>query len=139
MISIKIAAACGAFLFATSLSSAGAVAQAATESAVGHTPRLQGLLALSVTPGLGGGTKTVTLTCGPDGGSHPYPRSACDQLRAVGGRLSQLNVDPGPCTREYNPQTVSATGIWEGRLVLFERTYPNPCVLERTTGAVFAF
>src|SRR5215471_7062679 len=39
----------------------------------------------------------VTLTCNPDGGTHPHPDQACDALRSVHGHIENLPGDPGVC------------------------------------------
>jgi len=127
----KISALCGALLFLTATPSAEAAAKPADQ--------YEGWLRLSISDGGEGETTSVTLACQPDEGTHPDPHTACDQLRAVDGRLSDLNVDPGPCTREYDPRVARALGIWHRRPVLFQHTFSNPCVLHRTTGAVFTF
>jgi hypothetical protein len=127
----KITALCGAFLFLTATPSAEATAKPADQ--------YEGWLRLSVSDGGEGQVKSVTLACGPDNGDHPEPATACRQLRGVAGRISKLNVDPGPCTDEYHPRVARALGFWGNRPVVFQHTYSNPCVLYRTTGAVFKF
>ncbi|MGW4381007.1 SSI family serine proteinase inhibitor [Kitasatospora sp. NPDC004531] len=87
-----------------------------------------------------GETRAVTLTCDPDGGTHPTPGAACGLLRSVGGDPGKLDVDPGAiCTLESAPVTARLSGTWQGRPAAFSRTYGNPCELHARTGAVFRF
>ncbi|WP_433252597.1 SSI family serine proteinase inhibitor [Streptosporangium sp. CA-135522] len=84
--------------------------------------------------------RTATLVCGPDGGTHVNPATACEQLRRAAGRVGGVPEEPGPCTREYAPVRVTATGTWNGRKHRYTRTYPNRCTAIRATGGVlFAF
>ena len=81
---------------------------------------------------------TVTLTCRPPGGSHPAPAQACKTLRTFGTDLATLDVNPGICTFEYYPVTVTLQGRWEGKELAFQtRTFGNPCAAQRALGAVF--
>ncbi|MFG3347062.1 subtilase-type protease inhibitor [Streptomyces sp. NPDC048018] len=89
--------------------------------------------------------RAVTLTCGPaTAGSHPDPASACAELNSVDGdfaRLTALRDGGRPCTREWNPVTVTSEGVWEGKRVRWSATYGNSCELQARTGesAVFSF
>jgi hypothetical protein len=83
--------------------------------------------------------RKATLSCEPDGGTHPRPAEACDALRKADGDIDKLPGDPGPCTREFNPVTATAEGRWQGGPVAFERTYGNPCELDRALTPVFDF
>ncbi|MBG0814762.1 hypothetical protein HS045_11225 [Planomonospora sp. ID82291] len=87
-----------------------------------------------------GPTRTATLTCGPDGGTHPRPVLACGQLRRAGGRVEAVPERPGACTLEYVPVRLTATGTWQGRRYRYAETHPNRCAAIRATGGVlFAF
>ncbi|NSC20987.1 protease inhibitor SIL-V5 [Streptomyces albus subsp. chlorinus] len=80
------------------------------------------------------------LTCDPNPrGSHPRAAEACAALDRANGDLDALPGDPGLCTMEHAPVTVSARGTHEGRPVTWEKTYPNSCALHRATGPVFDF
>lgn len=97
---------------------------------------------LTVTPGEKpdpATAKTAKLTCEPAGGTHPDAATACKQLAQVNGDFDALDVDPGPCILIWDPVTVTAKGHWRGTAVDYQETFPNSCVLGRTTGAVFAF
>ncbi|GAT70098.1 proteinase inhibitor I16 subtilisin-type inhibitor [Planomonospora sphaerica] len=84
--------------------------------------------------------RKATLTCGPDGGTHPRAAAACDQLRRAGGRVEDVPERPGACTLEYAPVRVTATGTWQGRRYRYAETHPNRCAAIRATGGVlFAF
>ena len=72
--------------------------------------------------------------------THPRPREACKALVMVDGDVARLPARPEIlCTMQYQPVSVTATGIWDGRLVRFEHTYGNPCTLRAEGGPVFAF
>lgn len=82
----------------------------------------------------------ATLHCDPDGGKHPRPGAACDQLRAAHGHVRRIPSDDGPCTMEYNPTRVTASGLWRGQHRWYSRVHSNPCVANRLTGGVlFAY
>ncbi|MFF8607764.1 subtilase-type protease inhibitor [Streptomyces sp. NPDC015346] len=74
--------------------------------------------------------RAVTLECAPlPGGSHPSPAEACAELAAADGDLARLAALPAdrPCTREWDPVTVTGDGVWEGRRISWSATYGNPC------------
>lgn len=84
------------------------------------------------------GTRMVTLTCEPPGGTHPRPVRACADLARSDGRFTR----PAPhtvCTMEHQPVVAAAAGRWRGRRVQWTDTFPNPCALHARTGAVFRF
>ncbi|MFJ8664406.1 subtilase-type protease inhibitor [Streptomyces sp. NPDC093600] len=91
-------------------------------------------LVLTVARGEAAGTATVeravTLHCAPvPGGSHPSPAAACEELAAANGDLDRLTALPGdrPCTREWDPVTVTGDGVWQGKRVSWSATYSNTC------------
>ncbi|MDQ3150573.1 MAG: subtilase-type protease inhibitor, partial [Actinomycetota bacterium] len=62
---------------------------------------------LSITSAAGGEViARASLTCPPDGCSHPNPAAACEQLNKADGRIEGIPEDPGPCTKEFNPVIV---------------------------------
>ncbi|MEO3810872.1 SSI family serine proteinase inhibitor [Sphaerisporangium sp. B11E5] len=80
----------------------------------------------------------VLLQCSAPGGTHPHPADACRLLDPVNADLNELNADPkAKCTREYDPVTVYASGLWDTQRLSYEHTFPNPCELRATMGAVF--
>ncbi|UQA90952.1 SSI family serine proteinase inhibitor [Streptomyces halobius] len=81
----------------------------------------------------------VQLTCPDTGGSHPHGAAACDALTRAGGDMDRLPKAPRPCTKEYDPVSVSAIGTWNGVAVDWRKRFPSPCTLEAATGAVFRF
>ncbi|MFD7441752.1 subtilase-type protease inhibitor [Streptomyces sp. NPDC059909] len=105
--------------------------------------------ALVLTVGQGDGTATatvaraVTLSCAPTPtGSHPSPRAACKELTAVDGEFGLLSrAVGGPCTRQWDPITITADGVWQGKRVSWSATYGNACEMRSslTKAAVFAF
>ncbi|MGW9369078.1 subtilase-type protease inhibitor [Streptomyces xanthophaeus] len=103
-------------------------------------------LVLAVTAGddaeAGTVLRAVTLICAPTpGGTHPDPVAACTELRASADRLDVL-TEPAPdvaCTREWNPMTVTADGVWEGRRLSYAHTFGNPCGLRSSSGILFDF
>ena len=60
--------------------------------------------------GRGGESRTATLTCDPDGGSHPSPAAACDALLEHEDALKPVAGDV-PCTEIYGgPQLATIAG-----------------------------
>lgn len=106
---------------------AGGAAKAAeltlTRTSEGHDPR------------------TVTLSCGPDGGGHPYAADACGALWAADGDFDQLagTTDPDGCPLQSAPVSVRAEGTWAGAPVDVAKDYLNPCFLDADAGVVFRF
>ncbi|MEV6976397.1 SSI family serine proteinase inhibitor [Kitasatospora sp. NPDC093806] len=141
----RITAVAASVLLALALAPAASAptASATTPETVAPAPAPVTSLRLTITPGedhLTGRPRVVTLNCPPDSTtSHPDPVTACLTLDPVDGDLDELDVDPGPCTSEYAPFTVTASGTYEGRSVHQERAFGNRCTLLRTTGAVFDF
>ena len=81
------------------------------------------------------------LTCDPAGGTHPDAQTACMQLSQVDGDIAHM---PGTeahifCPMIFQPITVSATGLWRGRTVLFQDKYTNSCERDNKTGDLFRF
>ncbi|MET9324250.1 subtilase-type protease inhibitor [Streptomyces sp. NPDC003038] len=86
--------------------------------------------------------RAVTLVCAPaPGGTHPDPVAACAELRAHSAELDAITAPAAnvACTREWNPMTVTADGVWEGRRLGYAYTFGNPCGLRNTTGVLFDF
>ncbi|MET9952990.1 SSI family serine proteinase inhibitor [Streptomyces sp. NPDC006339] len=128
-----LATATGLTLLGTAI--AGGTAEAAPAS-------LYAPSALVLTVGEGESAETatvlraVTLTCSPTpGGTHPDPEAACAELAAADGDFGRLTVLPAdrPCTREWDPVTVTGDGVWQGRRVSWQATYGNPCELRART------
>ncbi|WP_424536088.1 SSI family serine proteinase inhibitor [Sphaerisporangium viridialbum] len=84
--------------------------------------------------------RVVLLQCGSPGGTHPRATEACRLLDPVKGDLGDLKTSSDArCARRYEPMTVSASGMWDGHHLYFERTFGNSCELHAYTGAVFNF
>ncbi|WP_174250422.1 MULTISPECIES: SSI family serine proteinase inhibitor [Streptomyces] len=93
-------------------------------------------------PAYGTVQRAVTLSCAPRAhGTHPSPARACADMRRHAADLDRI-AEPGPgvdCTREWNPLTVTAEGVWQGRKFSYTHTYANPCGLYHTSSTLFAF
>lgn len=88
--------------------------------------------------------RAVTLTCAPSArGTHPDPEAACAELDSVGGQFTALaRTSPDRmCTRQWNPVTITAHGVWHGKRVTFATTYGNACELagSMNDSAVYSF
>ncbi|MFG1877518.1 SSI family serine proteinase inhibitor [Sphaerisporangium sp. NPDC049003] len=84
--------------------------------------------------------RVVLLQCASPGGTHPRATEACRLLEPVKGDLGDLKISSDTaCAKRYEPMTVSASGMWDGHHLYFERTFGNPCELRAYTGAVFNF
>jgi hypothetical protein len=83
--------------------------------------------------------RAAALSCTPRGGDHPAIADACASIEAANGDIASIAQGPGPCDYVYRPLTVTARGVWGGTLTEFQATYPNRCVMLRSTGAVFGF
>jgi hypothetical protein len=75
-----------------------------------RTPRYD--LAIMYWPtGRGGEARTATLTCDPDGGTHPDPVKACDALLRNEDALQRVPPDRA-CTEIYGgPQLATVSGL----------------------------
>jgi hypothetical protein len=84
------------------------------------------------------GTRSVTLQCDPDGGTHPKAAQACAELARHGGQFTHRPADV-LCTMIYAPVVADASGHWRGRMVHFHQQFPNDCDMHARTGTVFDF
>ncbi|MEU8616546.1 subtilase-type protease inhibitor [Streptomyces sp. NPDC048623] len=125
-------------------------AATAPVTATAMTPGLYAPTALVLTVGKGEHPRTattiraVTLACTPaPSGTHPAPVEACRELAEVKGDFTRLSVVSRhrPCTREWDPVTVTGDGVWQGKRVRWSARYGNECELRVATGegSVFAF
>ncbi|MGV9532584.1 SSI family serine proteinase inhibitor [Streptosporangium sandarakinum] len=107
------------------------------------SPENMRVLVLTATPGerfSAAASRSALLVCDPTRGSHPQGAQACGQLSVVNGEFTALRPLPGvACTMQYDPVTVTASGIWDGRTIRYQHTFGNSCVMRSTTGSVFAF
>ncbi|MFF0741613.1 SSI family serine proteinase inhibitor [Streptomyces sp. NPDC004111] len=71
------------------------------------------------------------------GGAHPAARKACKELNAVDGDIARIKRADVACPMIYRPVTAMAFGRWDGRRMVFSKTYPNACVMHASTGSVF--
>lgn len=89
-------------------------------------PRYEVTITYSPT-GAGGGEQTATLTCDPDGGTHPDPAKACDALLQHEDALRPVPRDVA-CTEIYGgPQVATISG--PGVQATFSRS--NGCEIAR--------
>ena len=100
-------------------------------------PQTPSVLLLTVDDGTG--VRATVLTCGPTGGLHPDPVTACRLVARVNGDLDALDVDGAPCTSQYAPVVARAAGFWQHHPVSYTRTFANPCLMHRTTATLFTF
>jgi hypothetical protein len=83
---------------------------------------------------------SASLTCNPDGGSHPNPATACEQLTQANGFIEKIPPEEGACTREFKPVILKASGTWDGEDRQFEFEFSNRCVgVKETGGEIFDF
>ncbi|MFF7181984.1 SSI family serine proteinase inhibitor [Streptomyces sp. NPDC008121] len=90
--------------------------------------------------------RAVTLNCAPrPSGTHPAPKAACAELESVNGDLAALTTMWGggntPCTRIWDPVTVTGDGVWKGKRISWSATYGNECEMNAgmARGTVFSF
>ncbi|MEU7036286.1 SSI family serine proteinase inhibitor [Streptomyces sp. NPDC046237] len=88
--------------------------------------------------------RAVTLNCAPTpSGTHPAPELACADLGAVDGDLAELGVarSARPCTKIWDPVTLTGVGVWEGKRVSWSATYGNTCEMNAgmARSSVFSF
>ncbi|WP_042432328.1 SSI family serine proteinase inhibitor [Streptacidiphilus anmyonensis] len=99
------------------------------------------VLVLTVTPAAGstpGVGRSAVLDCGAEpGGTHPAPVAACATLRADGLDFTAKPALQVMCPDIVSPVTVTATGVWNGDPVDYQRTYTNQCLMQRATGVLF--
>ena len=93
---------------------------------------------LSSGPGVPGVLMSVTLTCGPAGGTHPYPEQACADIAAANGSIAAVPPRAGlGCLALWQPVEISASGIWGGKVVAFKETQANVGCARISHGYVF--
>ncbi|NBH03504.1 SSI family serine proteinase inhibitor [Amycolatopsis sp. SID8362] len=85
-----------------------------------------------------------TLTCDPEGGTHPNAVQACAELAKVEADFDRLSAKDGAdkCKEqngEFHPVRVEAQGIWRGNAVSYRHSFLNSCWLSANTGTVFQF
>lgn len=89
----------------------------ADEIAEAPAPVPAPVTSVTVTSTVGGTASTVTLECGPTGGTHPDPEAACTALLAPTAPLAPPPADQ-VCTEIYGgPETARVVGTVQGRAV----------------------
>ncbi|MBT2505688.1 protease inhibitor SIL-V5 [Streptomyces sp. ISL-98] len=125
---------------AATLALTGAVPPAQADDDVVPGPKPTRGLFLTVSGSENTWIRGVMLNCPPKpSGHHPEAAAACAALDKANGEFDALPVDSHPCTKRFDPVTVSATGTWRDRPTAWNKTYSNPCELDVATGAVFRF
>ncbi|GAA0355974.1 SSI family serine proteinase inhibitor [Streptomyces olivoreticuli] len=122
---------------AAAASAAALLALAAPPAAAGESEH--GRLFLTVSGAQNTWTRGLQLTCPEAGGHHPHGPEACAALRRAQGEPGEVAGENHLCTREYDPVTATAEGDWNGRPIVWHKTYPNACALDVATGPVFRF
>jgi hypothetical protein len=106
-----------------------------------------------VDPGIGNGVGTgrlylevvrangqsdqAALSC-PEGEGHRQGEAACIHLTGAQGSITEVDPVDGMCTKEYDPVTFKAFGVWEDRFIYYEADFGNFCEgLHATGGAIF--
>jgi hypothetical protein len=84
-----------------------------------------------------GEMRDTMLLCDPPQG-HRHAARACQELGEADGDIARIPPRNVFCPMIHAPVTASARGQWDGRTVAYTKTFPNACVMEATTGAVFA-
>ncbi|MFJ6694755.1 SSI family serine proteinase inhibitor [Streptomyces sp. NPDC091272] len=80
---------------------------------------------------------TVLRCPQPPDTDDPESAEACARLAAVDGDLTRMKRADVNCAFVYQPVTAVVYGVWDGRRIAFAKNFPNPCVLDASTGAVF--
>jgi hypothetical protein len=115
----------GALALAGALTLAGA--QGATASADGETE-----FEIYTVNGV------TTLTCAPDGGTHPHVKEACAEIDAARGDIGSVPSLPGhACPDVWDPVLIGVTGKWRGQEVLFSAFESNAGCAAISHGHIF--
>jgi hypothetical protein len=124
---MKIRATIAALALAGTLSLAGAQGAAASAAAVSEF--------LVYSP-----SGTVTLTCGPEGGTHPATKEACAEIDKAAGDIAAVPPLPGQgCTGVWDPVLIGVTGKWQGKEVLFSSFESNEGCARIRHGHIFRY
>lgn len=81
---------------------------------------------------------TVTLTCGPVGGTHPRAKEACAEIGAASGKIEAIPPSGG-CLDYWDPVLIGVTGRWRGEEILFSDFESNPGCAAVSHGQVFRY
>jgi Subtilisin inhibitor-like len=72
-----------------------------------------------------------SLTCNPDGGTHPDPALACQTLSTVQDPFATVPAGVVCSMIYYGPQTATVTGYWQGLPVSAQFSRVNGCEEQR--------
>jgi hypothetical protein len=130
----------GRFMGRTLLAGTTLLGATLAPAVAGADPAGSSVMTLSVTDSKAAVShRAALLVCHPPGGTHPKPTAACASVDAADGNFDAIRNENSICSLIYQPVTASASGTWKGRQINYTRTYPNRCVLESQTGAIFRF
>ncbi|MFF7725072.1 SSI family serine proteinase inhibitor [Streptomyces sp. NPDC008001] len=105
----------------------------------GHGETGAGRFLLTVSGSQDTWIRGVHLSCPDATGHHPHAAEACAVLHRAEGDPDRVTGTEHECTRQYDPVTATAEGEWNGRPVVWHKTFPNACALDVATGPVFRF
>ncbi|MEU3163944.1 SSI family serine proteinase inhibitor [Streptosporangium sp. NPDC006930] len=113
---------------------------AAGTPAVGPSARAL-VLTIAQGPVILPAARSVVLQCAPlAGGTHPKTREACAAMAPISGDMGKFQPSPRTnCSFQYDPVTISAVGVWDGRFALSSHTFGNTCQLMSALGPVASF
>ncbi|WP_016905695.1 SSI family serine proteinase inhibitor [Streptomyces xiaopingdaonensis] len=120
-------------------SPAGAGSRSADHEARLGADRPTGGLELTLSDGEGTWTRAVRLYCPSGTGTHPQGPAACADLARAHGDPGAVPPATGACSMIHDPVTATAFGTFRGRTVEWEETFPNECLLHRSSGDLFRF
>ena len=129
-------------LFGTALIAGATLVAAAPVPAAfasGEQQEHVGLMNLTINGHTAKDFRTALLSCGPDAGTHPHPSTACEAISDAEGDFHAIDGGAGLCPLIYDPVTVRAAGVFDGKPVDYSETFSNACVAANATGSVFAF
>lgn len=99
-------------------------------------PTPQTSLTIAFDSGDGTEAQEWTLTCEPEGGSHPDPGAACAALGGLDATVFAPVRADLMCTQVYGgPQTATVSGNWGGQAVDASFSRENGCEIARWDAA----
>ncbi|MFF4219641.1 SSI family serine proteinase inhibitor [Streptomyces nondiastaticus] len=105
----------------------------------GRADGTDGQLFLTVSGAQNTWIRGVQLSCPDADGHHSHAAEACMALNKAKGDPGRVPGAAHRCTRQYDPVTATAEGEWNGRPLVWHKTFPNACALDAATGPVFRF
>jgi hypothetical protein len=105
-----------------------------SQPATGHTgtsAKPASSLVISVAADHGATPRRWTLTCGPDGGTHPGAQAACAALASLSHPFAPPAAGVMCPMAAGGPQTATITGTWHGQKVSASYSRVNGCQTAR--------